>query len=107
VLVMTLELRRWTNPATKFCEVFGSNALFIFVLSGFLPRVMALLRWPDGTAATGGPHYIQPLRWLHDTAIAPWFADPRAGSLAYALLLLSFYWLIAQQLYKRKIFIKV
>ena len=107
MLIQTLERWRWTNPVTTFCEVFGSNALFIFVLSGFLPRVIALLRWQDGIAANGTPHYTQPLRWLHDSAIAPWFADPRAGSLAYALLLLFFYWLIAQQLFRRRIFIKV
>ena len=107
MLVQTLERWRLTNPVTTFCEVFGSNALFIFVLSGFLPRVIALLRWQDGIAANGTPHYTQPLRWLHDSAIAPWFADPRAGSLAYALLLLFFYWLIAQQLFRRRIFIKV
>ena len=106
-LVWLLELKRARGIWSEFSLAFGSNALFIFCLSGFLPRVIALLRWPDGTAADGQIRYTTPLRWLHDVAIAPWFADPRAGSLLYALVMIAFYWLIADQLRRHKIFIKV
>jgi predicted acyltransferase len=36
-----------TNRLFKFFDVFGKNALFIFFLSGFLPRLAGLLRWTD------------------------------------------------------------
>ncbi|HZF79757.1 MAG TPA: DUF5009 domain-containing protein, partial [Rubrivivax sp.] len=53
-LVYLLEVRgqraRWARPF----EFFGRNALFVFVLSGLLPRFLGLWRWPGegGTAWT-------------------------------------------------------
>ena len=106
-LVWMLELRQWRGAWQHFFVVFGSNALFIFCLSGFLPRVLALGRWADGLDASGGVIYTNSLRWLYQHGIVPLLGDAPAGSLAFALLMVAFYWLMAEQLHRRGILIKV
>jgi predicted acyltransferase len=86
---------------------FGRNALFVFVLSGLVPRVLALLRWPDGTAADGMPRWISPLPWLWRTVFEPLAADPRLGSLAFAAAQLALYAALAWGLDRRRIYIRV
>jgi predicted acyltransferase len=96
------------GPAWVRCfEVFGRNPLFIFVLSGLVPRFLALLRWPTGTDAAGQTLWTSPLPWLHQTLFAPLFTDPRAGSLAYAMANLALYWAIAAWMDARRIYIRV
>jgi len=91
----------------RFCEVFGTNALAVFVLSSLVPRVLALLRWDDGVDAEGRPRHISPLPWLHRTVFADLAPDPRLGSLAFAMAHLAVYWALAAWLHRRRLFIKV
>jgi predicted acyltransferase len=97
------ELAGWTG----FFEVFGRNPLFVFVLSGVVPRVLALLRWPDGHAPDGTPAWTSPLPWLYKNLFAGLATDPRLGSLAYACATLAAYWLLAAWLHRRRIYIRV
>lgn len=100
-------LPRWA----RFFEVFGLNPLFIFVLSGFVPRVLALLRWPDGVAADGTPKWLSPLPWAWREVFAPLGRlltdDPRLGSLLFAIANLSLYWALAAWLDRRRLYIRV
>ncbi len=92
------------------CEWFGRNALFVFVLSGLVPRALALLRWPDGTGPAGEPRWITPLPWLWRTLFEPLGAaagDPRLGSLAFALANLAVFALVARELDRRRIYVRV
>jgi predicted acyltransferase len=95
----------------RFFEVFGLNPLFIFVLSGFVPRVLGLLRWPDGVAADGTPKWLSPLPWAWREVFAPLARlvsdDPRLGSLLFALANLSVYWALAAWMDRRRIYIRV
>jgi predicted acyltransferase len=95
----------------RFCEVFGRNPLFVFVLSGFVPRVLALLRWQEGSSATGLPLWTSPLPWLYRHVFAPAGAalssDPRLGSLLFALANLAVYAGVAWWLDRRRIYIRV
>ena len=93
--------------AARFCEVFGRNALFVFVLSGLVPRFLALIRWPDGTTPEGLPRWISPLPWVYRNVFADWSADPRVGSLAFAAANLALYWALAAWLDRRRIYIRV
>ncbi len=86
---------------------FGRNALFVFVLSGLLPRLLSLVRWVDAVNAQGQPIWITPLPWLQRTLFADLFADPRAGSLAYALAHLGLYAALALWLDARRLYIKI
>jgi predicted acyltransferase len=75
-------------------QAHGRHALFIFVLSGFVPRVLALVRWSDGVDAEGRVRWITPLPWLYRTAFEPlgsWVGDARFGSLAFAVANLALY----------------
>jgi predicted acyltransferase len=91
----------------RFFEVFGRNALLVFVLSGLVPRVLGLLRWQQGQDAQGAPVWTSPLPWLHQTVFAGLGPDPRLGSLLFACANLAAYALLAWGLDRRQISIRV
>lgn len=104
------------NPAlragwVRFFELFGRNPLFVFVLSGFVPRVLALLRWQGGVNADGVAVWTSPLPWLYKNVFAvagsAITSDPRLGSLLFALANLAVYAGLAWWLDKRRIYIRV
>lgn len=107
ILIYLIEFRQVKSAWTKFFDVFGKNPLFIFVLSGFLPRVLALLRWTDHLDEAGKKVYTSAFPWFYNTVCKNISADLRVGSLVYALVMIAFYWLIVYLLDKRKIYIKV
>ncbi len=111
VMIHLLEFRKAKGKWSRFFDVFGKNPLFIFVLSGFLPRVLALLRWTDHYTTEGKPVYTSPLPWFYEN-ICKLIAsivteDQRLSSLIYAIVMIMFYWLIVYVLDKKKIYIKV
>lgn len=81
---------------------FGRNALAIFVLSGLVPRLLGLLRWPDGLDAAGAPRWIGPWAWAWREVFRPLAADARLGSALQALALLALYWALAAWLDRRR-----
>jgi predicted acyltransferase len=106
-MIYLVELRGHKAAFTKFFDVFGKNPLFIFFLSGFLPRVLALLRWTDHTGPDGKPVYTSTLPWLYEHVFKNVSVNLNNGSLLYALCMVSFYWLLAYWLDRKKIYIKV
>ncbi len=107
ILIYLVELKGRRDAYMKFFDVFGKNPLFIFFLSGFLPRVLGLFRWVDHIGPDGKPVYLNPLSWLYDHVCKNISVNMNNGSLLYALLIVTFYWFIAWWLNKRKIYIKV
>lgn len=107
VLIYIIEFKETKGAWSRFFDVFGKNPLFIFVLSGFLPRLLALFRWETGTAPNGSKEYTSFLPWFYRTICEPISKDLRVGSLIYALVLIFFYWSIVYMLDKKKIYIKV
>ena len=97
------ELRGWV----RLFEVFGKNPLFVFVLSGLLPRFLGLLRWADGLDAQGATLWTSPLPWAYKTWFASIGSDPRLGSLLFALANLAGYALLVWWLDRRRIYIRV
>jgi predicted acyltransferase len=69
--------------------------------------VQGLLRWQDGMAANGQPRWTTPMDWAAQHLFAPLAADPRIGSLLFALANLAGYWLLAWWLDRRRIYLKV
>ena len=106
VLVYFIEMKKIKNNFTKFFDVFGKNPLFIFVLSGFLPRVLSLIRISE-MDEMGKPIFLNPLSWFYHHICKNISSDLRIGSLLYAIILIFFYWLICFILDKKKIYIKV
>jgi predicted acyltransferase len=110
VLLHALEPRAAAGgvPAwARFCEGFGRNALFVFVLSGLVPRLLSLVRWEDAPATDGTPRWITPLPWLYRTVFAGPGSDPRLGSLLFACANLAAYAAIAAWMDRRRWYVRV
>lgn len=91
VLMYTIEMKEVRSGWSKFFDVFGKNALFIFMISGILPRLYGLLR------VSG---------WTFTHIFSPVFG-PMNGSLLDAVSTVLTFWLLAWLLDRKKIYIKV
>lgn len=101
VLIYLIEFKEIKGAWSKFFDVFGKNPLFIFVLSGFLPRLLGLIRFSDGEGTT------TPLSWFWNHICKPISDDLRNGSLLYALVMIAFYWMIVYWMDRKKWYVKV
>ena len=106
-MIYMIEMKNAKGWLTKFFDVFGKNALFVFALSAFLPRTLALIRFPDYINGKGETVYYNPWNWLYQKVLINVPGDPRIGSLLYALCVITFMWAICYWLDKRKVYIKV
>lgn len=98
-MIYAIEIRGVKNWFTRFFDVFGKNALFVFALSAFLPKTFGLIRLGDG---------LTPWNWLYKKIwinVLP--SVPEFGSLLYALSVISFMWLVCWWMDKKKIYVKV
>ena len=107
MFIYLIEFKNASGKWSYFFEVFGKNPLFIFVLSGFLPRVLALLRWEDHINEQGEKVYTSSLPWFYEHICKNIHSDLRIGSLLYALCFIAVMGALAYLLDKRKIYIKV
>ncbi len=107
VLIFLIEFKNYKGPVSRFFDVFGKNPLFIFVLSGLLPRLLGLIRISHGLSETGKPFYLSPFSWFYENVCKNIATDLRIGSLFYAICMITFYWLIVYLLDRKKIYIKV
>ena len=78
-----------------------------FVLSGFLPRALGLIRIPNGIDNEGLPKYLSPFGWFYEHICKKVPGIPENGSLVYAISMIIMYWAICYWLDKKKIYIKV
>lgn len=107
-MIYQIELKNKNNFLNKFFNVFGKNPLFIFFLSGFLPRALGLIRIPNGVSEDGTGLYLTPFAWFYENFCKPIFPDNfNNGSLLYAICMITLYWLIVYIMDKKKIYIKV
>ena len=89
--------RRWAWPF----EVFGVNALALFVGTGLMVKLMGLIKLPreDGTQ-------ISSQGWIFQKFFLSW-AQPINASLAYAIAFILLWLFLMWLLYRKQIFIKV
>jgi predicted acyltransferase len=108
-MIYLIEFRNVKGRLTRFFDVFGKNALFVFSLSAFLPKVLALIRIPVNPNANGEHEirYINPWNWLYQKLLVNIPGDPRFGSLLFALCVITFMWAVCWWMDKKKIYIKV
>jgi predicted acyltransferase len=106
-MIYMIEFRNVKGALTKFFDVFGKNALFVFALSAFLPKGLALIRIADGLNAKGEMMYINPWNWLYKKVLINIPGPKETGSLAYALCVILFMWAICYWMDKKKIYVKV
>jgi predicted acyltransferase len=104
--IFLIEFKEAKGAWSRFFDVFGKNALFIFFLSGFLPRIIALFRWED-IDDEGHKIKTSALPWFYNHICKPVSDNLKNGSLLYAICMIIFYWLIVYYMDKKKIYIKV
>ena len=106
-MIYMIEIKNVKVWLSKFFDVFGKNALFVFALSAFLPKILWLIRIPNGINAAGKPIYTDPWHWFYLKVCAKIPGDPRIGSLAFAISFIIFMWAICYWMDKKKIYVKV
>lgn len=107
IFIYLIEFKENKGAWSRFFGVFGKNPLFIFVLSGFLPRILSIFRWADHSTPEGNKVYNSALPWFYEHVCKNISPDLRVGSLLYAICMITFYWLIGYILDRRKIYVKV
>ena len=100
-LTYFIDLKKKKLWFTDFFISFGKNPLFIFVLSGLIPRFMNLIH------IKSDDDFVNPLEWLYENTFQHISKDFRLGSFLFSIFMVLIYWLIAYFLDKKKIYIKV
>jgi len=106
-MIYLIEFKNVKGGLARFFDVFGKNALFVFALSAFLPKGLALIRIPDHLNEKGEMIYTNPWNALYQKVWIHIPGDPRIGSLLFALSVITFMWIICWWLDRKKIYIKV
>lgn len=84
------------NRFTKPFVVYGVNAITVFFVSGLLPRLLNMIKIDETGALT----------WFNQTFFTPYFS-PINASLAYAIFVVLFFYVILWAMHKKNIIIKV
>jgi predicted acyltransferase len=101
VLLKCLDQKQLNWRWTKFFEAFGKNPLFIFVLSGVVPKTLSLIRIQSQDG------YLNPLQWFYENLFAHFPGHPGMGSLLFSMTLVIFYGAIAMWLDRKRIYFRV
>jgi predicted acyltransferase len=96
-VVLVKGTNRIGQGVTWFFEVFGSNALVAFVLSGLLAKILQNVIKFGGTNA---------YKWLY-TSVFQRIEPYKFGSLLFALTFMLACWGVCLILWKRRIFVKI
>lgn len=92
-----LKWKTWSKPFA----IFGVNALFVYVLSGLVAKLLYLIKLPQA-----GEESISLQSWLYQSVYLQ-ALDGKAASLAWALSFVLLMFIPCWILYRRRIFIKV
>jgi len=100
ICLYAVDGKGWRSWARPF-EWLGTNALFLFVASDVV--TIFLIFWK----ATGADGKRRSLYATIYRTVFDHFADPRAGSLLFALTYCAFWIAVAGLLYRKRVFLKV
>ncbi len=95
------EIKGWITPFL----VFGVNPMVVFFFSGIIPRALGAIQVPNPTDAAADSLGLQ--SYLYNFQIAPHFTDPKAASLAGALIYLVIWFVILYAFYRKNLIFKV
>lgn len=95
-LMEVRKFRRWGKPF----EVMGLNAIFVFVASVVLIKI--LVKTHVGTGETAPTTY----NWIYENIFLSW-AGAMNASLLFAIVTLLFWWAILYAMYRQKWFLKI
>lgn len=94
-----IEVKTWRKIGFPL-EVMGMNAIFVFVASGLVTRI--LLK----THISSEKNALNLYTWLYQTYFESWLGG-KNGSLLFAMTILAIWWLILYQMYQRRWFLKL
>ncbi|MDR2064090.1 MAG: DUF5009 domain-containing protein [Prevotellaceae bacterium] len=93
-----MDVKQYSQKYFRPFVAFGTNPLFLFVMSGVMVKTVNLPCFTIGGMSFQSHIYANIYRGI---------IDPAFGSLLYALTFVAVVWVIAEILYRKKIFIKV
>jgi len=82
--LLKFDIWGWRRFARPF-EIVGINAIFVFVASGMMAQLLASVT-KVGDVSTK--------QWLYDTLFTSWITTPELASLGFALMTVTFWWLV-------------
>lgn len=97
-MIYLIEIKNIKGPLTKFFDVFGKNALFVFALSAFIPKGLTLIRLEEG---------VNPWNWIYKKVYIHVPGPKETGSLLFAITVILFMWFICWIMDRKKIYVKV
>jgi predicted acyltransferase len=95
---------RWMKPAISFASIFGTNAIFAFVLSSIITGSLDAIHLHSGSRT--GDTALSLHHAAHQYLFASWL-PPRIGSLGYALAIVALNATLLYPLYRRRIFLRL
>lgn len=95
-LIEVRQRRRWGKPF----EIMGLNAIFVFVASVLMIKI--LVKTHIGTGENAPTTYT----WIYENLFMPW-AGAMNGSLLFALVTVLFWWGVLYGMYRQRWFVKV
>ncbi len=96
--VLLFDMLRW-QPLAQPLVIYGVNAITVFVLSGVVARLLAVIK-------IGGEESISLKTWLYDNLFLSWLTGENA-SLAYAVVWCLAWLVVLTFMYRRNWIIKV
>ena len=101
LLIWIIDIKGYKKWSTPFIH-FGTNPLFIFVLSGlYVKSIIYLVKFTNDHEET-----VTGYEKLYNELFVP-LADKMNGSLLFAITHIIFFWALVYILFKKKIFIKI
>ncbi|MEO8890948.1 MAG: DUF5009 domain-containing protein [Coleofasciculaceae cyanobacterium] len=95
-LIEVRGLRRWGKPF----EIMGLNAIFIFITSVLMIKILVKTHIGIGEKAPNT------YTWIYENFFASW-AGAMNGSLLFAIVTLLFWWLVVYIMYRKRWFVKI
>jgi len=95
--VEVMNWRKWTRPFV----LYGTNSIAVFVLSGFVARIMFLIKFTNADHSTSSLQQV-----LYHSLYTSWL-PPMGASLAWAFSYISGFLLLMWLMDKKKIYIKI
>jgi predicted acyltransferase len=95
---------RWMKPAISFASIFGTNAIFAFVLSSIITGSLDAIHLHSGSRI--GDTALSLHQAAHQYLFASWL-PPRIGSLGYALAIVALNAALLYPLYRKRIFLRL
>ncbi len=94
-----IEVRRWHRWGRPF-EVMGLNAIFVFVASVLVIKIL------NNTHVGGSDSAPTTYTWIYEHCFLPW-AGAMNGSLLFAIVTVLFWWAILYAMYRQRWFVKI